>query len=96
MEDFGILEQIVPADFPLPAKFEQRQVKDDTEYEKVYSTIIQYNKTCTLLSEEAGMKGFTFQNGLLGNLTSKCDISVQYNDSVQVCVEFTWHLDLQA
>ena len=58
MEDFGILEQIVPADFPLSAKIEQRQVKDDTEYEKVYSTIIQYNKTCTLLSEEAGMKGF--------------------------------------
>ena len=47
MEDFGILEQIVPADFPLSAKIEQRQVKDDTEYEKVYSTIIQYNKTCT-------------------------------------------------
>ena len=47
MEDFGILEQIVPADFPLSAKIEQRQVKDDTEYEKVYSTIIQYNKTRT-------------------------------------------------
>ena len=40
MEDFGILQQVFPADFPLPAKFEQRQVKDDTEYEKVYSTII--------------------------------------------------------
>ena len=78
MEDFGILEQIVPADFPLPAKFEQRQVKGDMRVRKSVQYNNQYNKTCTLLSEEAGMKGFTFQNGLLGNLTSKCDIMSFY------------------
>ena len=41
VEDFGILQQVFPADFPLPAKFEQRQVKGDMRVRES----VQYNNS---------------------------------------------------